>query len=625
MQFSKNRIAKTFFGYAIIILIPMGFLVFQEVTFLSLDKKRIEGRVLSQLQKVGERFIGRLYREWSSLEENVSRRSFDYFLPRDSSVTSGLGDTISDLSGNFPLDDGIENLARLELNSNFVPPETDERRPGAINPDDFLKRSIVGYFHYDPQHHKISAPYKLPDSTDESAVAQRQLIEHYNNFLEDRVAPFLFNGLDLNEDRPIRPGDLRNQLKARLVNSSYVPVQEYQAFPDLYAELIEDGVKTVQVQSLSMSHRFFPNAISDSDYLVSFRLIILDNKRIFLQGVLVNLGLFQVEAQTQIEAYQPELGRVLIGMPIKGMESRPLDHPFNELYCNYDLGPPDIYLATWHHHKNRLLFIIGALVLILGSTLLHLGRLIHANALLDLKKDNFISAVTHELKTPLTSIIMYAEMLEEGWVKGREATYYRHIHSESERLSRLIKNILDFSGLERGSFKIKKTTILLHSFIEEALEPLKVWVESSNLALDLRFKATPYITADKDTLSQVLYNLCDNTIKYGLNEEQPSVLTIEVSEDANRAILLVYDNGPGIEKKEESKVFNRFYRCENEATRERTGTGLGLALVKELVQGNDGTIDLFRPETGGFGLKITLPKVVLDLSLVSSTNSHSPD
>ena len=240
--------------------------------------------------------------------------------------------------------------------------------------------------------------------------------------------------------------------------------------------------------------------------------------------------------------------------------------------------------------------------------MVHMGSLIVGHVDLHRKKNNFISAITHELKAPLTSIMMYAEMLEEGWAVGKEQTYYQHIRWESERLSRLIRNILDFSGLERGTFKLQRAPLELDTFVTDTLAALKDWVDKSGLALVVDIQAAPVVVADKDSLSQVLYNLCDNTIKYGMGGETPC-LSVSVSELEDQAILTVWDNGLGVNKEEVGKIFNRFYRIENEMTRESTGTGLGLALVKDLVEGNEGKIEYFRPEGGGFGVRIMFPRV----------------
>ena len=121
----------------------------------------------------------------------------------------------------------------------------------------------------------------------------------------------------------------------------------------------------------------------------------------------------------------------------------------------------------------------------------------------------------------------------------------------------------------------------------ETLESLKDWMDKNGLQIDLKIEASPLILADKDSLSQVIYNLCDNTLKYGMSAEKP-LLTIRVTELEEQAILSIHDNGAGVPKEEATKVFRKFYRIENEMTRESTGTGLGLALVKDLVEGNGG-------------------------------------
>ena len=134
--------------------------------------------------------------------------------------------------------------------------------------------------------------------------------------------------------------------------------------------------------------------------------------------------------------------------------------------------------------------------------------------------------------------------------------------------------------------------------------------------MDIVITATPSVQFDKDSLSQVIYNLCDNAIKYGKPDEGQARMVIEIDEEDSFAILSFFDNGPGVPRLEETKIFQRFYRCENELTRESTGTGLGLSLVKELAEGNGGKVNLFHPDSGGFGVRMWLP-LALDPAMVN--------
>lgn len=200
-------------------------------------------------------------------------------------------------------------------------------------------------------------------------------------------------------------------------------------------------------------------------------------------------------------------------------------------------------------------------------------------------------------------------MLEEGWAKGKEKLYYHYIHSETNRLARLVQNILDFARIERGEFNLTPKNIEMASLCEEVVKSWSVWMEENGMKIRCAHTANPTIHADEDSLKQVLYNLCDNSLKYGAAGEDPC-LTMSISETESQALLVVYDNGSGVPKEDEDRIFERFYRCGNELTREQTGTGLGLALVKEIVEANGGQIRLHPAlKLQGFAVELSFPKV----------------
>ncbi|MGI9249121.1 MAG: sensor histidine kinase [Woeseiaceae bacterium] len=218
------------------------------------------------------------------------------------------------------------------------------------------------------------------------------------------------------------------------------------------------------------------------------------------------------------------------------------------------------------------------------------------------QQQDFVSAVSHELKTPLTSIRMYGEMLKEGWAdEEKRQSYYEFIHDESERLSRLISNVLQLANITRNEpeFDLKPTGVGELMSITES----KVTSQVERAGFSLKFKIAndvdqATIHVDEDCFAQIIINLVDNAIKFSRNAD---VKAIEINckrTSDNRISFSVRDFGPGIPKDQMKKIFQLFYRSESELTRETVGTGIGLAIVKQLTLAMNGTVDLINVEPG---------------------------
>lgn len=610
--FSQNRIERTFSGYLIIILIPLGVLMYQGTSALKNHRRQIENTIDSQLRSLGNEFVRHLSDEWQNFLTRERVREYLLYQPlvlpdKDSIRSEGEAVQRSTLYSY------VNNLAKLYHENNTINNNTGQ--PAVLSPslDQIIKKSLVGYFQFDPSDRTFITPY------DETAVFQTgpreaRMIAQYRNFLDEVLKPELVVQLDIVNRRNVTPRDIWFHLKAHRLNKVVEPIDRInQVRKRLNKPVLVSDSNVVEISYYDFS---FFNFESENDrFVVGLRTVVMDN-HVVVQGFVFNTLSMITEAQSYLELIQPEVGSLVVE-EFTPNDSVALFYPFSLLSVAFKRGGDQKYLQNYRAEERRFWIIMVCLTIALGVSSLHLGKLIFANQRLHRKKNDFISSITHELKAPLTSIIMYTEMLEEGWAKGKEPTYYRYIHCEADRLSRLIKNILDFSGLERGIFKFKKSSLLLHTFIEDTLEPLHVWMENGGMKVELKIDATPFVKIDKDSLAQVIYNLCDNAIKYATSADTP-VLTIIVTETKTHARLLIYDNGPGIPKSDEPKIFQRFYRVENELTRESTGTGLGLALVKELVEGNDGIISIYHPASGrGFGVKIDIPKVMVDVDLVS--------
>jgi len=244
--------------------------------------------------------------------------------------------------------------------------------------------------------------------------------------------------------------------------------------------------------------------------------------------------------------------------------------------------------------------LIISVVLVGGFSMLY--RLGTRQIALGQQQQDFVSAVSHELKTPLTSIRMYGEILREGWAdETRKKSYYDFIFNESERLSRLINNVLHLARMTRNEQKPDRKEISVEELLTELRPKLDSQLEMAGFKLELectdQAKAVK-LNIDSDWLTQVLINLIDNAIKFSSSAELKTVqLHIRLLQDG-RLQFSVRDFGPGVAKDQMKKIFKLFYRSENELTRETVGTGIGLALVHQLVVGMGGEVDLVNCEPG---------------------------
>ena len=239
-------------------------------------------------------------------------------------------------------------------------------------------------------------------------------------------------------------------------------------------------------------------------------------------------------------------------------------------------------------------------VLVLGFLALY--RLGMRQIVLARQQQDFVSAVSHELKTPLTSIRMYAEMLREGWAaEEKKRGYYDFIHDESERLSRLIANVLQLARMERNELRLELKPVAVPALMDMLRS--KVHTQIERAGFECSYASDPAAEActlavDPDAFIQILINLVDNAIKFSAAAERRAVEISVRGSGSGSVAWSVRDFGPGVPKAQMRKIFQLFYRSGSELTRETVGTGIGLALVRELAQAMGGEIDVLNREPG---------------------------
>lgn len=258
------------------------------------------------------------------------------------------------------------------------------------------------------------------------------------------------------------------------------------------------------------------------------------------------------------------------------------------------------------------LFLLSSLLL--GSFIVAIlsgGGLLTWQALRNLKdahqKTSFVSNVSHELKTPLTSIMMYAELLLEGRVASGEKRehYLKVIVDESRRLTRLVNNVLDFSRLEQGKKTYHRQRLDIGRYLADMANLYRVRLQA--VPMDLELEAEPgrfFSEVDRDALDQVMLNLIDNAIKYA---GSGGYIGIRLWASERFHFIRVEDRGPGIPVAFQSRLFAKFQRADDSLTTSKPGSGLGLSIARQLVRDHGGDIR-FEPVAGrGSCFIISLP------------------
>ncbi|MBO4523902.1 ATP-binding protein [Ruminococcus sp.] len=223
---------------------------------------------------------------------------------------------------------------------------------------------------------------------------------------------------------------------------------------------------------------------------------------------------------------------------------------------------------------------------------------------LETMRREFTSNVSHELKTPLTTIYGIADMLANGMVQsGDVAEFGGNIRSESERLINLINDIVSLSKLDEDTAPRENESIELYALAEEVLDRLKLNSEEKGVVTSLSGEKVS-VMGSRTILSEVLYNLCDNGIKYNVSGGS---LSVKVSHVPQRVIITVSDTGIGIPKQYLGRVFERFYRVDKSRSSRIKGTGLGLSIVKHGVLYHNGTVRVDSEEGKGTVFTVELP------------------
>jgi signal transduction histidine kinase len=379
--------------------------------------------------------------------------------------------------------------------------------------------------------------------------------------------------------------------------------------------------QAIRIQTFESEVEPMEFALLDSGHFVLFRRVWHQDER-YVQGILIDQDDFieQLIAPAFRESSLSSMSKLIVAYQDSilqnyaaeySREYRPsseqasnellyqsrLIAPFSDIELIYTLARLPVgaggQVIIWSALVLAIVLVGGCLMLLrLGQRQLALAR----------QQQDFVSAVSHELKTPLTSIRMYGEMLREGWVdEARRKTYYDFIFHEAERLTRLINNVLQLARMSRNEQVGNLAGMTVGEALAELKPRLKSQLEPSGFELEINGDTevdAARIEIDIDWFMQIFINLVDNAVKFSANG---AVCRIEIRYQQMRdgkVQFAVRDFGPGIEPDQMKKIFKLFYRSENELTRETVGTGIGLSLVQQLASAMQAEVDVVNCDPG---------------------------
>ncbi|MBN1124262.1 MAG: GHKL domain-containing protein [Sedimentisphaerales bacterium] len=249
------------------------------------------------------------------------------------------------------------------------------------------------------------------------------------------------------------------------------------------------------------------------------------------------------------------------------------------------------------------ILVIGLVLVTGGLAGQTFARQVKVNRL----KNDFIATVTHELKTPLASMRMLVDTLLEGRYKDQQQVreYLELVSGENKRLSRLIDNFLSFSRMERNKHAFEIRTTDAGSIAGEAAEAVRGRFEQANVDFTLQIpEKIPQVQADPDAMVTVLVNLLDNAYKYSGDNKQ---ISLQVIPDSQAVYFEVHDNGRGMTPRVAKRIFDRFYQADQTLSRTAEGCGLGLSIVKYIVDVHHGRIDVVSEPGKGSSFRVRIP------------------
>ena len=284
---------------------------------------------------------------------------------------------------------------------------------------------------------------------------------------------------------------------------------------------------------------------------------------------------------------------------------RPMEGVFQGLILGMKLRGTTLEALGEHWVHTSFLILGGLSFLLAGGIFLTYRNVSKEMALARLKSD-FVSNVSHELRTPLALIRLYAETLELGRLTGpsKHQEYYSIIRKESERLTALINNILDFSRIEAGRKEYDFRETDMCELVRNTLESYRYQIEQNGFTFEEKIAEVPPLNVDREAMARSLVNLVNNALKYSQDRKH---IRVNLYREDGTVKLEVVDQGIGIPANEQHRIFEKFYRVGDPLVHNTKGSGLGLSLVQHIARAHGGDVVVESTPGAGSKFTITLP------------------
>ncbi len=439
---------------------------------------------------------------------------------------------------------------------------------------------------------------------------QRKEFESVPEQMENATIPDIVAGA------PAMPGDADNEYAMNFGSSS-----EYGEPSTMDSYQPRNGQKAAPTRTFQAEVDPMQSVLIENSWIFVFRRIVIAN-RIYRQGFVLDARDFLQHLMDDYFKDQPmarfthlSLEVMDQGAPILNVGASLGERNGDFVLERYFTRPFSFLRATLlcesiprSEGRKTLGWVTAILAVVILIGLLSIYQ--STRMVLDLseRRAGFVSSVTHEIKTPLTNIKLYIEMLEQGMARDpdRRRHYYSILNSETVRLSRLIQNVLEFSKLERKQRALNMHPGNLEDVLTEITQLMQDKLQREGFTLRVVYEEPVNLLYDREVMLQVLLNLLENSMKFG-KDQAVKEITIWVRPDGERVRIVISDTGPGIPRKALKKVFEDFYRVDNSLTRRTQGTGIGLALVLRFVSAMGGSVNATNNEDAGCSITMELP------------------
>lgn len=618
----KKRLVLIYSAIFAVIALPVAGLLYDSYLHMQDESKAEWAMHATQVLKMANNRI----KDDLAIE---NKRSFmEYrFIKVAKTISAGEQPTYSDLALNFPVTSCNSDSSKLDYCSQYA--------------------GLIGHFQIDPDG-VFSTPYLPAGALGQVQLENKDIRESFQNRLKFIVRDMGIKnkGTAATLDTSKTAGESSNALdqlanevdlsksknRKKRMRVERTSEQEQFAFNVESAKMDTSGLYRIfpYVGTMDIAIESF-QAELNRQYIVFYRNVLRGEEN-FVQGFVVDLREYlRSIVDLEVGDYANEDNHLALKFTYKGdLVSFGIDTRFAVKVFEENLAEPlnaitmSVYVDKSVQEaggngqiisNGQLLFLIGGIMfLLLGGGLISIYRLTQSQLNLAQKRQDFISAVSHELKTPLTTIKMRAEILQTSYQKMDDAKRKRsfdQIASESDRLTRLIQNVLDLSKIDgnRWVANIRKDwpKAVLDDFVTMYTKNIEDHGFSLTVSCDSDIDRVQ-LMMDRDAVMQILTNLVDNSLKFSKNADYKMII-IEMKTEGDHVYFAVRDYGPGIPPSEMKKVFQEFYRVENEMTRTTKGTGIGLSMVKKLCALSNMKIEIENANPG-LRTKIHFPPMV---------------